>query len=221
MKLTSSLAFSWATGSALLGRLAPSISPSYSLVRFLPSSTVTGSFMGHLAILKLLSYMKPEPAVQLNTTPDEPLHGDASTPGSPPKPERHSPSADLMLARLSLCMEFIGYTLFWTLPPSPAFFVGITIFVSLGAGFGPAVQSVALSLFTVRPDGRDTGKLFGAISVVQAIRYEMLMDANYCIRIHTSFCAVHRSWVHQSLVSPTSTQWLYSQELYSLFRLPW
>ena len=40
---------------------------------------------------------------------------------------------------------------------------------ALGMGFAPAVQSVALTLYHRRGE-RDTGKLFGAMSVVQALR---------------------------------------------------
>ena len=40
---------------------------------------------------------------------------------------------------------------------------------ALGAGFNPAVQSVALALYA-RRGGIETGRLFGAISLIQAMR---------------------------------------------------
>jgi hypothetical protein len=41
---------------------------------------------------------------------------------------------------------------------------------SLSGGFSPAVQSVMLALYT-RRGGTETGKLFGALGVVQALRW--------------------------------------------------
>ena len=52
-------------------------------------------------------------------------------------------------------------------------FAVVTACGALGMGFGPAVHAVALALYN-RRGGRDSGKLFGAMSVVQAIRCVLL-----------------------------------------------
>jgi hypothetical protein len=51
-----------------------------------------------------------------------------------------------------------------------AMFTVYTALGSLGAAFTPAVQSLALGIYT-RRGGEGTGKLFGALSVVQALGY--------------------------------------------------
>ena len=51
--------------------------------------------------------------------------------------------------------------------------IAFTLFgmmASLSAGFSPAIQSVMLALYT-RRGGTETGKLFGALGVVQALRW--------------------------------------------------
>jgi MFS family permease len=75
----------------------------------------------------------------------------------------------LIVAQISLGIELVAYTLMSTLTPRSELFVIVTVLASFGAGFSPAAQAVALAVFSRRPDGRETGKLFGAISVVQAL----------------------------------------------------
>ena len=116
------------------------------------------------------------PPIQLPTSPSEPLHTARST--SPEDSHsiakrlvpKHSPSFDLTLARISICFELLGYvgmtfsmsTLSWTIP---------SLFRAFGGGFAPCVQSIALVLYERGPhQGVEVGKLFGGLSVVQALR---------------------------------------------------
>ncbi|KAJ7277374.1 hypothetical protein C8J57DRAFT_1223123 [Mycena rebaudengoi] len=77
---------------------------------------------------------------------------------------------DLSLARLSLLIDIASYIL---LPFSPSGLI-FTLFIalrSLGSGFVPAVRSIALDIVTRRngSDAVESGKLFGALGVVQAV----------------------------------------------------
>ncbi|KAI0831072.1 major facilitator superfamily domain-containing protein [Trametes gibbosa] len=118
------------------------------------------------------------PPIQLPTEPAEPLEGssppaeDTLTATRQPSPTRrathaHSPAFDLNLARISLVLDALTYFLL-TIVPNGLMFAATSCLGALGMGFGPAVQSVALTLYH-RRGGRDTGKLFGAMSVVQAL----------------------------------------------------
>jgi hypothetical protein len=110
----------------------------------------------------------------------------------PPHP--HSPSFDLWLARGSISIEVIFYTLMAACP-TPLVFIFSGMAISFGGGFNPAVQALALELYVKRnsklagevrnsegdrgSDGEvvgkkaelETGRLFGAISVVSSISY--------------------------------------------------
>ena len=85
------------------------------------------------------------------------------------KKEIHSSSFDLNLARASLFVEIIVYA-FMGLSPTATAFTVFGMMSSLSAGFSPGVQSVALALYT-RRGGTETGRLFGALSVVQVLRW--------------------------------------------------
>lgn len=133
----------------------------------------------------------------------------------------HSPKFDLYLARVSLVLEAICFSVF-PFALTPTMFVGIAVLTSFSGGFNPAVQALALELYTkrelkaleahaefgsegstvVRSRDRDdgeleegdveeetqrnttsrrknvkeveTGRLFGAISVVQALCTQIL-----------------------------------------------
>ena len=86
---------------------------------------------------------------------------------SQPK-EYHFPSFDLNLARGSLFVDMICFTLLG-LAPTPIAFVLFTLLASFDGGFAPALQSVALELYSRRGE-KETGRLFGALSVLQALR---------------------------------------------------
>lgn len=84
------------------------------------------------------------------------------------KKEIHSPLFELNLARASLIVDTVSHILMG-LAQSPLPFALSGTLSAFGAGFSPAAQSVALALYAKR-GGIETGKLFGAISLIQAIR---------------------------------------------------
>lgn len=122
-----------------------------------------------------------------------PTHGSKSSGLAP-----HSPAFDLKLARASLALEAICFATL-ALAPNPLVFYAMSITVSFGGGFGPAVQALALELYTRRQKAlkkaksadegeaeqngkgheqeHDTGRLFGALGVVQALGQQILGPA--------------------------------------------
>ncbi|KAF7291959.1 MFS domain-containing protein [Mycena indigotica] len=90
---------------------------------------------------------------------------------SPPHSISHASYFDLSLARFSILVHIITFALLPFAPTSILFIV----FISLGsfaAGLSPAINSVALELYTHQAgvDGAvESGKLYGALSVVQAL----------------------------------------------------
>ncbi|KAJ7244045.1 major facilitator superfamily domain-containing protein [Mycena rebaudengoi] len=95
-------------------------------------------------------------------------------------PSSHSIIIDLSLARLSLLIDVVSY-IFLPFSPSGIIFTSFMAFGSLGSGFVPAVRSIALDIVTRRNggDGVESGKLFGALGVVQAACAEVLGPAIY------------------------------------------
>ena len=123
-----------------------------------------------LAIIKLL---KPAP-LQLPTNPDEPLQDlpsssdptrqdTANTPSS-----SHSSKLDLTIARVSLVIDIIAF-LVVILASNGLLFACGAILQALGVGYSPAVQAFALEVYNRRGGKGEPGKLFGVISVVQAL----------------------------------------------------
>ena len=94
------------------------------------------------------------------------------------KREIHSPLFDLNLARASLLVQIVSYTSMG-LARSPILFALSVILAPMGAGFSPAVQSVALALYA-KKGGVETGKLFGAISLIQVIRCDYIFVLSTC-----------------------------------------
>ncbi|KAJ8699968.1 hypothetical protein PTI98_003040 [Pleurotus ostreatus] len=116
----------------------------------------------------------------------EPLLSSSSEPsGSSQRPsptssprsllEIHSPSFDLSLARASLLVEIVAYSLM-AMAQAPLPFTIFAMLGSFGAGFSPAIQSAAIELY-VRRGGRENGRLYGALSVVQALCSQILGPA--------------------------------------------
>ncbi|KAF8843573.1 MFS general substrate transporter [Paxillus ammoniavirescens] len=139
----------------------------------------------------IIKYLKPRP-VQLPSSPDEPLRGSiglspthrSRSPQSDsghrsPSPS-HSPTFDLALARISLVLDFISF-LVMAIATSGAVFTFGTAIGSFGSGFSPAVQALALEIYTKRGGrGRgEAGKLFGALSVTQALGSHIIGPAFY------------------------------------------
>ncbi|ETW74979.1 major facilitator superfamily [Heterobasidion irregulare TC 32-1] len=84
----------------------------------------------------------------------------------PKKQERHSPAFDLTLARTSLFVEIVVYALAPFASTGSGFMAAVAA-GSLGAGFAPTMQSLALELYR-RRGGKGSGKVFGALGLVHA-----------------------------------------------------
>ncbi|KAI8969873.1 MFS general substrate transporter [Trametes punicea] len=97
-----------------------------------------------------------------------------STPGILVKEMRF----DLSLLRGSLLIDLLSHSLVALSPPdaSQALFVGATSLSSFGSGLVPAANSLALCIMQTRGED-DTGKLFGAFSVLQAVGQMILGPA--------------------------------------------
>ncbi|KAG0699659.1 major facilitator superfamily domain-containing protein [Suillus ampliporus] len=123
----------------------------------------------------IIKFLRPSP-VRLPTTPDEPLK-DLSSRSHPsgqntakthtPSPP-HSPTFDLNLARISVFLDIISFVIMVFASNGLVFLCGATV-QSLGAGYSPAIQAYALDVYSRRGGKGEAGKLFGAISVVQAV----------------------------------------------------
>ncbi|KAJ4487747.1 major facilitator superfamily domain-containing protein [Lentinula aciculospora] len=91
--------------------------------------------------------------------------------------EPHSSAFDLGLARISLSVEIVAYLLMG-LVTTPMAFTLFGMLGALGSGFSPALQSVALEMYTER-GGTESGRLFGALSVIQALSSQIIGPAMY------------------------------------------
>jgi len=90
----------------------------------------------------------------------------------------HSSKLDLNTARVSLVVEIIAF-LVLLLASNGLLFACGTVLQALGAGYAPAVQAFALDVYNRRGGKSEAGKLFGAISVVQALGSQILGPALY------------------------------------------
>ncbi|KAG1827151.1 major facilitator superfamily domain-containing protein [Suillus subaureus] len=129
-------------------------------------------------IIKLL---KPTP-VQLPTAPDEPLQNLSSqthpSRQNNAKPPSHSSKFDLNLARISVVLDILAFVIMIFASNGLVFASG-SILQSLGAGYSPAVQAFALDVYNRRGGKGEAGRLFGAISVVQALGSQILGPAMF------------------------------------------
>ncbi|KAK0210839.1 major facilitator superfamily domain-containing protein [Desarmillaria ectypa] len=91
--------------------------------------------------------------------------------------ERHSSRFDLGLARVSLFIDIVSYVLLGS-TTNPLIFTLSSMLGSMGTGFSPAVQSVALELYTQR-GGTESGRLFGALSAIQALSSQIIGPSLY------------------------------------------
>jgi len=87
----------------------------------------------------------------------------------------HTPTFDLNIARMSIVVETTTYILM-ALTSSGTVFTVWTAMGSVGAGVSPAVQSLALLLYT-NSGGTESGSLFGALSVVNALGAQIISPA--------------------------------------------
>jgi hypothetical protein len=79
----------------------------------------------------------------------------------------HSPTFELVVVRVSIAIEILAYGLMGTAATGAAY-VSAGVLAALGAGFSPALQTVALAMYA-RKGGNETGRLFGALSVVHSL----------------------------------------------------
>lgn len=98
---------------------------------------------------------------------------------NPDKP--HIPSFDLHLSKFCLSIELSCHALiplFATLALGvykPAY-ITLSILSAISVGSGPAAQSLAAELYA-RRGGTESGKLFGTLSVIQAIWFVWLLPS--------------------------------------------
>ena len=135
-----------------------------------------------LILLVAIKILKPKPLIlEFPVTPVEttPLLNSTSSTSSSMmsrktiKREIHSPLFDLNLARVSLLVQIVSFTSMG-LARSPILFALFGTLDAMGTGFSPAAQSVALALYA-KKGGVETGRLFGAISLIQVIRYDYIV----------------------------------------------
>ena len=120
---------------------------------------------------KSLNHTSPTDANPSEITPLlEPL-GDGPRSSSPVCGARKvdSVSFDLGLAKLALVVDTISF-LCMGLARTGRQFTIFGVVGAFGLGFNPAMQSVTLALYT-RRGGTEAGRLFGALSVIQAFAY--------------------------------------------------
>ncbi|KAF4615419.1 hypothetical protein D9613_002574 [Agrocybe pediades] len=127
-------------------------------------------------ILVLPAPSRTESTPLLADDPQSPSGSSSQAPKTITK-EIHSPLFDLRLAMVSLLVEIIGYT-FMGLAPTGFLFTVFGAVSSFGTGFSPAVQSVTLALYA-RRGGTETGRLFGALSVIQALCSQIIGPSLY------------------------------------------
>lgn len=125
---------------------------------------------------KDMSMGEREPFIPSDSNDSESSHTDSDR-SSSFHLERHSSRFDLGLARVSLFIDILSYALLG-FTTSPFVFTLSSILGSMATGFSPAVQSVALELYTQR-GGTESGRLFGALSVIQALSSQILGPSLY------------------------------------------
>lgn len=100
------------------------------------------------------------------------LNEDSERSSNPPM---HDPTVDIMLLRVSLLLEIVAYVGL-TVVRHPTGFIAFSVCNALGSGVSPAAQSLALEAFTAQ-GGHESGRLFGALSVIQALSSQIVGPA--------------------------------------------
>jgi len=106
----------------------------------------------------------------LHPSPDSPSY--AKLQSEHQSHQAQSVKFDLALARVSAAVEILSYAAM-IFASSGGVFVVASMFTAFGGGSGPAMSSLAPALFALK-GGKELGKLFGAIGVVQAICSQIL-----------------------------------------------
>ncbi|KAK7467283.1 hypothetical protein VKT23_004340 [Stygiomarasmius scandens] len=140
---------------------------------------------------------KPKPT-PIRRSEEEPLISNATQPRS--RAHSHSPSRltepnsssfDLKIARASLLIEVFAHG-FMGLAANSITFLMFGLLGSLGSGFSPAIQSVTVELYS-RRGGTESGKLFGALSVIQALSSQIFGPAMYGLVYMKTVASVPRT----------------------------
>ncbi|KAF9039314.1 MFS general substrate transporter [Panaeolus papilionaceus] len=108
------------------------------------------------------------------------------------KKEVHSPKFDLNIVKASLGLN-VAVFCFNGLTKSAVVFTVLSMVGSFGLGYGPATQSVALTLYT-QQGGVEVGRLFGSLAVVQAICGQFLAPFFFGV-LYASTVASHPSTI--------------------------
>lgn len=111
---------------------------------------------------------------------------------------RQQPTAaiDLAVARGSLVIEAIAYV-FMALASTGALFTAFAVVSTLGIAFTPAINTVASAVYT-QQGGKELGKLFGALGVVQTIWCVPCCASRDVIRERSLGRAARWSWGRSS-----------------------
>jgi len=133
--------------------------------------TATGAtMMFHLTVLLPLATKFFKPSSLSAATP--------SAGAAPPSPQERDRLArillgfDLRVARVSLLFGLLGHIMMTFANAPDVFFLGGMVWC-LFSGFPAAMQSAALEVYR-RSGGRETGKLFGALSVMQSFGAQII-----------------------------------------------
>ena len=87
-----------------------------------------------------------------------------------PSGPKHSSVFDLAPARVSICIDLIGY-IGMAFGMSSVSWSTASVLRAFGGGFGPGTQSVAHALYESAPNqGIETGKLFGGLIIIRALK---------------------------------------------------
>ncbi|KAK7690558.1 hypothetical protein QCA50_005656 [Cerrena zonata] len=140
--------------------------------------TVKAVFLSLIFPAITLALNRPKPAISLPTEESEPLQSDSSRNTSLESSSLpHSVSADLAISRVSLLISIIPFALI-PFAPSALMYTALNGVVCFGTAFSPAIQSVALGIYTAN-GGLEAGKLFGAIGIVQTVGVSLLAPSLY------------------------------------------
>lgn len=82
---------------------------------------------------------------------------------------------DLLVVKFSLGLDLLSHVLVAAIAPANSIlFTAFTALSSMGAGLLPAAHSLALCILNASGEPSDVGKLFGALSVLQAVASTIL-----------------------------------------------
>ncbi|KAG9073728.1 hypothetical protein FS749_014737, partial [Ceratobasidium sp. UAMH 11750] len=133
--------------------------------------------------------MSPHGSIPMTPSPILSGRSTSRPPDTPPSPPSPSPPPlpaqlikrsvrvareqqfDLRVARVSMVLEFLSYFLLCSSSSQTAFVLTTTL-SAFGGGTSPAMQSLALGI--LGPNQTDTGKLFGALSMLSSIASTVL-----------------------------------------------